>query len=380
MNLTERIKAKALELGYTKVGICPADDFTDYVRTLEGRPDTYDFYIKREASPLLGARPKKAVPEAESIISLAYGFAHINYPQTLLDKIGRAYMARCYKPRGDMINGARYRLFVDFLERNGCKIIKNMLMPDRAAAARAGIATFGKNNFAYIKEAGSFVIFTSVLVDTILDYDTPTEECPCPPNCQVCMESCPTGAIIQPGELEPRKCIGFNNWFAQESSPNNVITHIPHDIREKMGAHIHGCDICQEVCPRNKKALSHTCLRDSFLERIAEKFDLAKVLNMNEEYYEEVIRPIMYNYLTEIRYFRRNAAIAIGNIGDESYIDDLKIAVEDSDTLLREYAIWALGKIGGEKSEAILRECLKSETDDKVIDEINLSLSRICTY
>lgn len=377
MNLTEKIKAKALDLGYTKVGICPANDFPDYLQTLEGRPVTYDFYLNRETDPLLGATPKIAAPEAKSIISLAYGFAHIDYPEKLLGKIGRAYMARCYKPKEGMINGARYRIFAAFLKENGCKILENVRIPERATAARAGIATFGKNNFAYIEEAGSFVVLTSFLVDTELDYDKPTVKCPCPPNCHICIDSCPTGAIIQPGELDPRKCISFNNWFTQEGYAYNVTTHIPHDIREKMGVHIHGCDVCQEVCPRNKKVLSDVCFKDNFLERIAEEFDLAKVLNMDEEYYEEVIMPIMYNYIKGIRYFRRNAAIAIGNIGEEQYIDDLVIAAKDSDALVREYAIWALGKIGGEKSEVILKEYLKAEKDAKVRDEIKLSIARI---
>jgi epoxyqueuosine reductase len=146
-------------------------------------------------------------------------------------------------------------------------------IPEREAAARVGIATFGENNFAYIEEAGSFVIFTSVLVDTELDYDTPTVKRPCPPNCHLCIESCPTGAIIRPGELEPRKCISFNNWFTQDGFAYNVTTHIPHEIREKMGVHIHGCDVCQEVCPRNRKVLSEASFKDNFLERLAGKFD-----------------------------------------------------------------------------------------------------------
>ena len=143
-----------------------------------------------------------------------------------------------------------------------------------------------------------------------------------------------------------------------------------------MGLRIHGCDVCQEVCPRNKAVLSKACVKDNFLELTAEKFDLAKVLNMDDEYYEEVVWPIMYNYIRGIRYFRRNAAIAIGNSRDEKYVPDLITAAQDSDPLIREYAVWALGKIGGIEAINYLNELNKTENDSAVRAEIKLALEK----
>jgi len=126
----------------------------------------------------------------------------------------------------------------------------------------------------------------------------------------------------------------------------------------------------------NVEILSKACVKDNFLELTAEKFDLAKVLNMDDEYYEEVVWPIMYNYIRGIRYFRRNAAIAIGNSRDEKYVPDLITAAQDSDPLIREYAVWALGKIGGIEAINYLNELNKTENDSAVRAEIKLALEK----
>lgn len=78
-------------------------------------------------------------------------------------------------------------------------------LPERAACARAGIVTYGKNNFAYTKEDGSFNILYSFLVDTQLEYDAPTVRCDCPPNCRLCLDACSSNAILAPGRLHPQK-------------------------------------------------------------------------------------------------------------------------------------------------------------------------------
>lgn len=366
--LTQKIKEKAVSLGFAKVGITTADDFSQYADDVRSRTPHYDFLTKMPRSPLAGAYPRKHMPEAKSIVCVAYDYSCFAYPRKLTDSVGRAYLSRSYSPPADTLNGARLALLTNFLGENGCSVGEGIELPERLACARAGIITFGCNNFAYAEGCGSFVILNSFLVDVEMEYDSPTMERPCPPNCKLCIEACPTGALIKPGKLIPQNCLGFNHWAAKT---------VPEGIREISGSRIHGCDICQEVCPRNKQALAHGTLRDPFLDLLAEEFDLEKVLLMDEAYYQRIIQPIMYNYIQNKKVFQRNAAIALGNSGNESHVPALAAALDNGDPLVREYAAWALGQIGGEEANnALLRSLSGQDLPEKVKEAITAALHK----
>ncbi len=142
-----------------------------------------------------------------------------------------------------------------------------------------------------------------------------------------------------------------------------------------MGSWIHGCDICQEVCPRNRKRLKAQLPQNEFLARVAEDFELTKLLNLSDEFFAKRVQPLMYNYIHKKKYFQRNAAIALGNTGDPSFITDLAKAMQDTEGMVRGYAAWALGKIGGDRARQILETCLRRETDDFARTEIQAALS-----
>jgi epoxyqueuosine reductase len=215
MSLTREIKDFALDIGYNKVGITTAEDFTEFIDELKSRGNLYDFHMGSPNKPLDGAKPKESMPSAKSIIVLVWDYAQKAFPESLVDKIGRIYLSRSYNAPPDRINGARLQLMKDFLVKKGCEINTNIYVPARWAAARAGVTTFGKNNFAYADGIGSFVLLTPIVIDQELEYDAPTLECKCPPGCSACMDQCPTGAIYEPFKLNPRKCIAFNAWMTQ---------------------------------------------------------------------------------------------------------------------------------------------------------------------
>jgi epoxyqueuosine reductase len=374
VSLTSDIKEYALDIGYNHVGITSSDDFADHIEEVISRGPIYDFYLEDPRQFLKGAQPKKTMPSAKSIISLVWDYSQKAFPESLLGKIGRIYLARCYNAPRHRINGARYQLMLDFLEKMGCEIGTGIFVPERRVAARAGVTTFGRNNFAYARKIGSLILLASIVVDKELEYDAPTYDIKCPKDCTACMDACPTGAIYEPLKLDPRRCIAFNAWWTQDGRPR-VTSHISHEIREKMGTRVHGCDVCQEACPRNSARLRAKLPEDPFLEQLAEEFSLPKMLAMSDQFYEKTVRPVMYNYINDKKYFQRNAAIALGNTGDPDHISILDRAMEDPEVLIRGYAAWALGRIGGRKARSVLESKLKREDSEYVKTEIKAALA-----
>ncbi|SFM28873.1 epoxyqueuosine reductase [Pelosinus propionicus] len=374
MSLTKKIKEFALDLGYSRVGITTADRFSDHVAILQDRGPMYDFLVQDPRRPVEGCEPQKLMPSAKSIISLVWDYSQKAFPEALLGKVGRVYQARSYNAPSHRINGSRYQLMLDFVKKAGCQVGQGIFLPERWVAARAGVTTYGRNNFAYADGIGSFIVLSSIVVDTELEYDTPTLETGCPEGCRACIKACPTQAIYEPQKLNPRRCIAFNAWFTQDGKPAGLSSHIPPEIREKMGTHVHGCDICQEVCPRNRERLQAKLPDDEFLVRVSQDFSLTKMLNMTDEFYETRVQPLMYNYIKEPKYFQRNAAIALGNLGDPAFIPDLELAMNDPEKLVREYAAWALGRIGGNLAKQVLETKRSLETCGNVKKEIEAAL------
>lgn len=374
--LTKDIKEFALDLGYSKVGITTADDFTEYADDLRSRGTYYDFFANDPRDPLRCAKPRDVEPSARSIVVLVWDYTQRAFPEALAGKVGRVYQARCYLEPSHRINGARLQLMKNFLQEKGCGICREFILPERWAAARAGVANFGRNNFVYADGIGSFIVVGSILIDKELEYDTPTIECKCPPGCSACMDACPTKAIYAPFRLDPRRCLAFNAWKTIEGQGFGITSSIPHDIRENMGGRVHGCDVCQEVCPRNRARMNAKPPQDPFLEEIAKDFTLAGMLRLSDDFYEARVHPIMYNYIRDRKYFRRNAAVALGNTGDESHVPDLAEGMRDPEEVVRAHVAWALGKIGGRNAEAVLERSLSPESSEKVREEIGLALAR----
>lgn len=336
-DLTYAIKMKGLELGFAKVGIANADDFTAYIEETIDNPD-YIPWLDFDTSfhVAQGATPKKYYPNAKSIVCAVYGYGDIVYPDKISKYIGYSYLSRCYSPLKTSSCGIRVEAFKQFLVESGCGLYTgNIAVPARRACARAGIVDFGKNNFAYTDNEGSFIILYTFLLDTELEYDTPTTKSKCPPGCTACVNSCPTKALSV-GKLTPSKCMLFNNMNPME---------ITCDIRENMGTRIHGCDICQKACPRNKKVLDNASRKDYYLEELDKKFDIEKVLLMDEKYYKDVVYPIMHNYIKDMNYFRRNAAIAMGNSGVKEYIRILEKVLDSKNGQVCDAAQWAIEKL-----------------------------------
>lgn len=368
-SITSEIKSYALSLGFCKVGVSGPQRYERVYSELNMR-DGYDHWLD---SFRRGADPKCLMENAKSVIVLAYDYARCQFPENLLSMIGRAYLSRCYPPQPGSAVHQMLTRFEDYLKEKDITYAADNRLLVRPAAEQAGVASFGQNNFAYIDGVGSFVILYAYMVDKKLEYDQPATSSKCPPNCRACVNACPTNALYAPFKLEPRKCIGYNNWMRQEGRTISAI--VPREIRPQMGCHIHGCDLCQEVCPRNKAKLAGEYPRDVLLEDIGKRFTLHNLLHMPEGFYEECVRPILYSYIKNQKYFQRNATIAMGNTKDPKYIPDLISELSHPEEIIRLHVAWALGQMDDDTARQALQNQLQHETSAAVIDEITVAIS-----
>ncbi|HSR11453.1 MAG TPA: 4Fe-4S double cluster binding domain-containing protein, partial [Thermodesulfobacteriota bacterium] len=244
--------------------------------------------------------------------------------------------------------------------------------PARLAGARAGITTYGKNCFAYARDAAgksSWIVNEPFLVDKELAPDEPTMKLGCPEDCRKCIDACPTGALYAPLKMDPRKCIARMSYF--QDGP------IPLEIRPRMGTWIYGCDRCQEACPRNKPWMEKSKPMDEALLVRAADLEPARILSMDQDHYEARVWPLLYYMRKESRrLWQRNAAVASGNEGSPDSVPVLGQAMENPEPLVRAHAAWALGRIGGAKAQGILEKKRAGEPDAEVLSEIVLALTQ----
>ena len=369
--MEKEIKEYALEIGFDSIGFTTADPFPQLTEALAERHDGYSWISDSLLQLAHVADPRFVLPSAKSIVVLLYDYYKQAYPEELLGRIGKAYQSRLY-PGKKRLFGSRLRLLREFLESKGMEVGVRPAMPERQAAVRAGLGKFGCNTFVYAPGRGSYVAIVAMAVSGELEPTVVEQSSACPEDCHRCIEACPTGALYEPYKMNPLRCIAFNTYGTGNfpGAPD----HISPDIREKMGSWIYGCDLCQDACPQNQKRLKQKLVPDAFLEEMAPNFDPKILLNMDDRYYQETVQQVLYGYMWEKKFLQRNAAIALGNSGDEAAVKPLTQAMEDPQEMVRHYSAWALGRIGGTKSKKILENALQKEESAAVQAEISSAL------
>jgi epoxyqueuosine reductase len=229
---------------------------------------------------------------------------------------------------------------------------------EREVAWRAGLGWPGKNTNLINRQLGSWLFLGVILLNRELACDEPaTAHCG---TCTRCLDACPTGALVAPGLLDSRRCISYLTIELRGA--------IPRDLRPLMGTHIFGCDICQAVCPWNRKA--PVASEPAFQPRAGFTApELIPLLSLSEGEFRTQFResPIRR---AKRRGFLRNVAVALGNLRDPRAIPALAMALHDAESLVRAHVAWALGRIGGLKAQEVLRAGLASEGDAEVRQEI----------
>jgi epoxyqueuosine reductase len=371
--LKDAIAANARGLGFDLVRFTSALPFPETRRALEARIDAglisgLSWFTKERAS--IAGDPRNLMPSARTIVSL--GISYLSDAPAVRSEPGM--------PRGRV---ARYAWGLDYHEVFKGKLwalhsyVQSLLgrevearalvdtarIVDRAVAQRAGMGWYGKNTNLLNNRYGSWVLLGELLLDVELPPDEPVRtHCG---SCTRCMPACPTGALIAPGVLDNNRCISY--LTIELRGP------IPRDLRPLIGDWIFGCDICQDVCPVNRKAEPGNHPEFSPQAGIGPSPSLIELLDITQEEFRKRFR---HSPVKRAKWdgLRRNAAVALGNIGDPAAVPALTRALNGDSDLVRGHAAWALGRIGGEEALVALRERREVECDEWVLEEITLAL------
>jgi epoxyqueuosine reductase len=271
----------------------------------------------------------------------------------------------------DVMRGGLEALLVSIREQTGTEVrgkayVDTGPLLERDLARRAGLGWFGKNTNLLSVGKGSYFFLGALLLDLPLEPDEPFIGDHCG-TCSRCLEACPTGAFVSPYVLDARRCISY--LTIELKGP------IPRELRPLVGDWIYGCDVCQEVCPWNRKA--PRTKEPAFRARPGLTLpELAPLLAMTQE---EFSRRFKHSPIKRAkrRGLLRNVAVALGNSQDRAAVPALAAAMHDPEALVRAHAAWALGRLGGIEAIAALSEAQAAEVESTVQEEIALALAEV---
>lgn len=373
-SLTQQIQTRARELGFELIGIIPAGESQTIQRYREWIANGYAGemgYLERHLP--LKKDTRTLLEEAKSVISLAMNYYTVDPPKELTDDPSRGQISR-YAWGEDYHDVIRDRLqqLVDFIRTTSESELKSRVFVDsgpileREYAEKAGLGWIGKNTNLINWESGSWYFLSEILISIELENDNQPVRGSCG-TCTKCIEECPTDAIIEPNMLDSRLCISYLTIELKDS--------IPKELRPQIGNLIFGCDICQEVCPWNSKAVPSS--EQAFQPREGNRTpELLSLIDITQTEFSAKFKgsPIKR---TKRKGFLRNVIVAIGNWGSRTAVPALKKALTDDEPLIRGHAAWALGQIGGKRASEVLHTQLTEENDPVVVLEIEEALKVI---
>lgn len=373
MNVTElqtELISYAQSIGVDKIGFTTAAPFLELKNRLR-RQQQLGYQSGFEESDIeKRTEPALLLDRAESIIAIA-----LAYPSKMdnapVGKKGARRGIFCRASWGIDYHVAvreRLQLIEQWLvERVPNVKIKSMVdtgeLVDRAVAERAGIGWNGKNCSIITPEFGSYVYLGELITNIPFAPDQPIEnECG---DCTLCLDVCPTGAIVAPGQLNSQRCIAF---LTQTKG------YLPDEFRSKIGNRLYGCDTCQTVCPKNKGKTNW----------IHEEFkpdpELAKpllkpLLSVSNKEFKARFGHVSGSWRGK-KPIQRNAILALAHFKEESALPELlTLLKQDERPVIRGTAAWALGKIGGDGVEEALLAAREREQDEEVLAEVEKGLA-----
>jgi epoxyqueuosine reductase len=307
LSLSEKIKQKAVEIGFQKVGIVRAAQlveegfhFNDWLaRGFHGEMA----WLERE--PDKRSDPRLLFPQARSVIVvlLNYYTDHQHGENTEKGKLSRYAWGDDYH---DVVSGKLKDLLAwiksEDPDAEGKLCVDTAPIMDKAWAVRAGLGWLGKHSNLITTDLGSWVFIGEILLNLELEYDSQIVEDHCG-TCTACLDACPTNAIVEPYVVDSQKCISYATIELRDEN-------LPASITANQNGWLYGCDICQDVCPWNRFETSTAEPR--FEPRKGEpSLLLDAVIDMTHEEYVERFRRSAIKR-TKLTGLKRNASALRG--------------------------------------------------------------------
>ena len=364
LQLSQSIKSAAKSTGFDWCGICAAvappglNRFQEWLEAgFHGRME----YMERRSEAY--AHPRHVLEGAKSIIMLTVGY-DTQPPAKIGNAQGRvSRYAWGEADYHDLIHARLKALKKQILEWKPAASVRGVIdtapLLEREFAVLAGLGWQGKNTLLLNKQVGSLFFLAAMLVDFELSPDPAHEASHCG-TCRACLDACPTDAFVGPNILDATQCISYLTIELKEP--------IPVSLRKPMGDWVFGCDVCQEVCPWNRK--SPRTAEPAFQPRVdLHPLELLALFDLSDDEFRSRFRKTPL-WRPRRRGILRNAAIVLGNQGNPQAIPSLIKGLHDEEPLVRGACGWALHQFSTPHAKTAIAERLLVESDPAVIAEL----------
>jgi epoxyqueuosine reductase len=367
-DVLESLRHAATELGFLAAHVtaaAPSSEFQHLQQWIEaGYCGTMDYFAKRLDAY---ADPQQVLPGVRSIMVLLFPYDASERPQL---KPGHGRIARYVGEGPDYHDRIHVKLkqLAQVIRKHdrsaGVRgVVDTAPLLERELASLAGLGWRGKNTLLLNKTWGSYFFLACLLTTLELTLSEPFETSHCG-SCTACLDACPTQAFPQPGVLDASRCISY--LTIEHDGP------IALEFRGAMSDWIFGCDVCQDVCPWNRKPSRNALPTANQLDSL----ELTSLFDLNDDTFRERFRKTPL-WRSARKGLLRNAAIALGNLKKKDAIPSLIQALNDGEPVVRGAAAWAIGNIGSRSVLADLYNRQVIETDTEVQQEIIFAIEQI---